>query len=1321
MTDSTNLGTTVKVAGGLLPTQLLDRVASGDATLIGNRPADYHADSATELNQQINRAWTALTGRWTAFRAALATLVEADRGTTLTRDRWLLPLFQELGYGRLQAERAAIVADGRPFAISHRWGHVPIHLVGARLALDKRVPGERGAAASPPHGLVQDLLNHAEAHRWGILSNGLELRLLRDHQSLTRQAYVSFDLEAMFDGEQFSAFRLLYLLCHQSRVEHDDPRQCWLERWVNLAQEDGVRALDRLRGGVEQALVALGGGFLKHRANEALRARLSTGALSTQDYYRELLKLVYRLLFLFVAEDRDLLLVPDAPEAAKDRYRRLYATRRLRELAVRRRGGPHDDGWQALRVVMRQLDRGNPDLALPGLGSFLWRTELHGGERVSVAIPDLDAATIANEDLYAALAALCVVQDGPVRRPVDWAGVQSDELGSVYESLMEKVPRLNVAAGTFALADAAGNERKTTGSYYTPSSLVDCLLDTALDPVLEEAAKQPDPERAILELAVVDPACGSGHFLVAAARRIAHRLARVRSGGIEPSPPEVQHALRDVVGRCIHGVDLNPMAVELCKVSLWMEAIEPGRPLSYLDGHIRHGNALLGATPELLEKGIPDEAWTPIEGDDKEVAKRLKKAHKSKQEALFGPGTAVSPGALATLAAEVEDRDDATRDAVEAKEAAQKALEAASDGAWRVADLWCAAFVWPKQAGEAEQAAPVRRLWEAVKADPARMPDATRRIGAELARRYRFFHWHLAFPRVFARGGFDVVLGNPPWDQVQLDAREWFAVRAPEVAGARHHSARTKAMSRMAEDNPGLFAEYRAALRFNQGTQHFIHAAGRFPRASNGRLNTAPLFAEASTLITSTRGMSGLVVPTGITTDSFTREFFRHLVESGRLHKLLGFENEEFIFPAVHHSTKFCILVTGGATRTSTSVSCVFFARRIADVFNADRIVLLRREDFALFNPNTGTSPTFRTNRDATVNRRMYERAGVLMRDGPPPQDPWGFRGLLMFMMNTDSGLFRTRQELEAAGWTLRGNRFERDGAVMLPLVEAKMVHHFDHRFGTYEGQSAGQANQGKLPELDADAHADPFRLTLPDYWVDATEVDQRCAGKWARGWFLGWRDICRSTDQRTVIASLIPRAGSGDTFLLAMPDHDPRRVAALYANLCSFALDYAARQKVGGTHLKFHVLKQLPILAPETGAAQCVWSPEFTVASWLLPRVLELTFTAWDLEPFARDVGHDGPPFRWDPARRFLLRAELDAAFFHLYGLSRDDTDYILDTFPIVRKNDEKTHGEYRTKRVILEIYDAMAEAIRTGVPYPTRLDPPPADPRVAHPPRVR
>ena len=281
------------------------------------------------------------------------------------------------------------------------------------------------------------------------------------------------------------------------------------------------------------------------------------------------------------------------------------------------------------------------------------------------------------------------------------------------------------------------------------------------------------------------------------------------------------------------------------------------------------------------------------------------------------------------------------------------------------------------------------------------------------------------------------------------------------------------------------------------------------------------------------------------------------------------------------------------------------------------------------------------------------------------------------------------------------------------------MVHQFDHRFASYEGATQANLNKGTLPQATEALHQDPNFTSLPQEWVAEREVHERLASRWDRGWMLGWRDITNAHNERTVIASVIPLAAVGDTFLLANPGAPPAVTTCLYANLCSFALDYAARQKVGGTHLKYHTFKQLPVLPPTTYTAPAVWQPATAARDFLLPRVLELTYTAWDLEPFAKDVGYDGPPFRWDPARRFLLRAELDAAFFHLYGLNRDDSAYILDTFPIVRKNDEKAHGEYRTKRVILEVYDAMADATRTGVPYVTRLDPPPADPGVAHPPR--
>jgi hypothetical protein len=324
-----------------------------------------------------------------------------------------------------------------------------------------------------------------------------------------------------------------------------------------------------------------------------------------------------------------------------------------------------------------------------------------------------------------------------------------------------------------------------------------------------------------------------------------------------------------------------------------------------------------------------------------------------------------------------------------------------------------------------------------------------------------------------------------------------------------------------------------------------------------------------------------------------------------------------------------------------------------------------------------------------------------------------------LFNMAGDSAHFRAHADLSANGFKLDGNTFVgRDGR-FLPLLEAKMVHSFDHRFGTYEGATEAHLNKGFLPLLSDADHADPAKSAIPLWWVAAQQVDESLGDRWAREWFLGWRDITNVANARTFIPTLVPRTAIGHTLPLMFPNVEPQLVAALYANLCSFALDYAARQKVGGMHVTYGLLKQFPVLAPGHLRAKASWDRSRTVCEWALGRVLELTFTAWDLGGFASDVGYIGPPFRWDPERRFLLRAELNAAFFHLYGISHDDADYILETFPIVKKNDEKAHGEYRTKHVILEIYDAMAEAIRTGKPFQTRLDPPPADPRVAHPPR--
>jgi hypothetical protein len=494
---------TITSVGGLLPPDLLARIVAGDRDVPGIGPSDYGLDDGITLREAISRAWNRLVPAWRAFVAARDKLPKDDPATTVTREKFLQPLFEELRFGRV-APRAAYQVDDRTYAITHAWGEVPIHMLGAGVSLDTKQAKVAGAAKSSPHGLVQDFLNRSKAHLWAIVTNGLSLRLLRDHHSLTTQAYVDVDLEAMFEGNHYADFALAWMVFHQSRFEAARPEDCWLEKWFTLARDQGVAALDDLRGGVERAIEGLGRGFLRHKDNAALRDELRDGGLDKQEYYRELLRLVYRCIFLFSTEERDVLLDPAAEESAKERYRRFYATRRLRELAGTMRGGPHGDLWQGLMTVMRGLDGGCAPLALPALGSFLWSPS---------AVPHLGAASLANEDLLTAMRELSYLSRNGKRFPVAWRTVAADELGGIYEGLLELHPSLDVDAGAFELETAAGHERKKTGSYYTPTSLVDCLLDTALDPVVDAAVKgksRADAEAALLALKVVDPACGSG-------------------------------------------------------------------------------------------------------------------------------------------------------------------------------------------------------------------------------------------------------------------------------------------------------------------------------------------------------------------------------------------------------------------------------------------------------------------------------------------------------------------------------------------------------------------------------------------------------------------------------------------------------------------------------------------------------------------------------------------------------------------------------------------------------------------------------------------
>ena len=1374
----------VSTVGALLPCELLGRIRDNDARLPGLIPTDFGLVSSERPRDAITRSWHRLNGIWPSFKNA-----EQERSgsngpiTSLTRRNWLLPLLEEFGFAGPDAVGGLTPADDtKRYAISHEWrGRVPLHLMGWRTPIDRLTPGLPGAAKASPHGLLQEFLNRSDAHLWGIVSNGKVLRLLRDNASLTRQAYVEFDLAQIFDSDSFADFALLWLCCHRTRFEGAAPHSCLLEQWHKEAATQGTRARDKLRSGVEQAIECLGTGVLKHRANTALRARLRTGDLTSDELQRQLLRVIYRMLFLLVAESRDLLASPQATDTAKDRYRQSYSMQRLRGLARKGRVGSHSDLWESLKTTVVSLDVGDDPaqqaardaLGVTPLGSMLWSQS---------QTADINTARINNTHLLDAVRSLTFVHDDEAKalRPVDYQNLGTEELGSVYESLLELHAITDPDTRTFTLASAAGSERKTTGSYYTPPELISRLLDSALNPVIKQAASQPHPQEALLRLRVLDPACGSGHFLIAAAHRIAEELARRRESGAEPSPQASREALRDVVGRCLHGIDINPMAVELCKVSLWLESNTPGRPLSFLDHRIVCGNSLLGANPRLLAEGIPDTALKPLTGDNPEHTKLLRKRnkdeHKDGDQGVLNTWSSASDAAYLTEALrQIGAAPADTAEQVAAKQAAHAQLQehAQSVKAHLISHAWCAAFVarkTPDAPGitdrtlrRLQQMPPeqVSRLVNAVLDPQAPHGDALSlhevvRAVLGLAGEYQFNHLHLAFPEVFQvpdrpelatnqttgwSGGFDAIVGNPPWERVKLQEKEFFSQHAPAIATASNAAARKQLIADLETDNPSLSTAFEAALRHAEGISALLRNSGSFPLAGRGDINTYPVFIELMANGLAPSGRLGAIVPTGIATSDTTKHLFGHLVNSSRLVSLYGFENSGPTFPAVHRSFKFCLLTLTGTSSPASQADFAFFARDPADLDEPDRRFELTPTDFAMLNPNTKTCPIFRTVKDAAITKAIYRRLPVLVDETDPDGNPWGISFQRMFDMTNDSGLFHKRDDLISQGFLPEGTRLARRDDQpptpkrYLPLYEGKMISIFDHRAADVVRSATAVQRQNQPKYLTGAAKADPNRLSVPMSWIPEPHVRERLKDASRCSWMLGFSAVTSATNARTMMASLLPYAAIGNK-LPVIWSNDRHLLCAV---LNSFAFDYVARQKVGGEELNFFIVRQLPTPSPPDAER---------FRAFVESRMLALCYSAWDMLEFAQDLGYDGPPFRWDEHRRSLIRAELDALMFHLYGIHRQDADYIMDTFPIVKRQDEAAHREYRTKRLILERYDAMTAAFEVthgslnGTPngtnppmdraslagysrrmagaldvsYETVLDPPPADPGQAH-----
>ena len=538
------------------------------------------------------------------------------------------------------------------------------------------------------------------------------------------------------------------------------------------------------------------------------------------------------------------------------------------------------------------------------------------------------------------------------------------------------------------------------------------------------------------------------------------------------------------------------------------------------------------------------------------------------------------------------------------------------------------------------------------------------------------------------------MIGNPPWDRIKLQEVEWFATRDPELALAPTAAARGKEIQRLRKQGSPLAAEFDDAKNRADRLGEVIRASGHYPLLSGGDINLYSLFVERAMNLIKPDGFVGLLTPSGIYADKTAARFFQSVSISGRVGGLFDFENRRLgtdlppFFPDVDSRFKFCALIFGGEERRFDETKCAFFLPDTKEIHDENRCFPLTPEDFTHVNPNTGTAPVFRTRLDAEITRRIYEWHPVLVdRSGGEERKVWPVKYTTMFHMTNDSHLFRTAQQLEVEGfYPVEGNHWKRGKELYLPLYQGRMIWHFDHRANSVRFNPESTHNPYLSEEVTEAQHADPDFLPQAQYWVPAYNVEKGLPK--SCGYALGFRDITNSTNMRTMVSSIVPWAGYGNKLPLLV-ERDSIVVTYLVANLNSVCLDFVARQKIHGTSMNWFIVEQLPVIAP---ADYDRLFGETTARDLVRDHVLRLTYTAHDMKPFARDLGYDGQPFVWDEEERRHLRARLDALYFHLYGLTREDAEYVLDTFPIVRREDEAAFGRYRTRDLILAYMNALS-----------------------------
>ena len=1201
------------------------------------------------------------------------------------------------------------------------------------LALDSRDRNDR-AQRGTPHGQILRYLATAEIEsegriRWGILTNGSIWRLY-DYRARPRASgYFEADLAELLQPGNENGLRVFHLLFRrESFTLRDGATSTFLEEALAEGRRYEEQVAQDLSGVVFERVFPNLVNALVQKSEESLVASRDAALI-----------FLYRLLFVLYAEDRGLLPVND------ERYDDYGLRKPVRDDIASRMAA--DDTYSAiatnycdhLTTLFKLIDKGDESIGLPPYNGGLFAVE---------AAPLLETVRLADEEIAPIIYDLSHAEDSQgVRRFVNYRDMSVQQLGSIYERLLEREPvrdddgKISIRPNPYA--------RKDSGSFYTSQELVDLIVERTLKPLAEERLQaftdkaaelksdrrskqerreeleQLDPAEAVLDLKVLDPAMGSGHFLVTAvdflsdyiaeliervpsvpewldgeyASPLVGRVAAIRedirkradeSNWVLDEAQLTDQAIirRMVLKRCIYGVDKNRLTVELAKVSLWLHSFTVGAPLSFLDHHLRCGDSLVGlrvrdATDELHRLG-----------------------------GMFA-SSAIAGAETATDGMQrIEEMSDA--DVAEVKESAElfDGVEETTADLRGLLDFLCG-WRWltagMKRDERAEFEEPLVRTlgqhtamaYELLAQGPAENVSDFSELwhkATSIANREDFLHWEVAFPGVWHRwqesrpqGGFDAVIGNPPWDRIKLQEVEWFATRAPELALAPTAAARRKGIQELRKQGASLAAEFDEAKAQAESLSQVVRSGGDYPLLSGGDINLYSLFVERSMSLIKPDGFVGLLTPSGIYADKTAARFFQSVSTSGRVGGLFDFENKKIFFKDVHASFKFCALILGGEERRFDQAECAFFLHDTKTVHDEDRCFPLTPDDFARVNPNTGTAPVFRSRRDAEITRRIYKQHPVLVkRLQSKKKRAWRVKYATMFHMANDSHLFRTSEQLEAEGfYPVEGNRWKRGEELYLPLYQGRMIRQFDHRANSVKYNPDNTINPYLSVAVTEAEHANPAFSPMTQYWVLEQEVSGNMPDRLS--WTIAYRRIARPTDARTMIAAAVPKIGLSDSIFLLMPEKNFSAADAclLIANLNSYCFDYVTRHKMPGTNLSWFIVEQLPVIAP----ADYDHSLGVTTARDLVrDHVLRLTYTAHDMAPFARDLGYDDEPFIWDEEERRHLRARLDALYFHLYGLSRDDAEYVLDTFPIVRREDEAAFGKYRTRDMTLAYMNALA-----------------------------